>query len=134
MSKIDDLSYSNIIGLVNHCPDTAKELLIQIAKEKEVVDNNLQSLEVQLQELTTRHSQLKKGSLLVLKHLKKETPLAVRGDELIVVVSDSNISIERNVLQLLVILNKKTCTVNKLYKYEGKRKTFKDKTKRNYRE
>jgi len=98
MSAIDDLSFSNIVGLVNHDHNTAKELLIQIAREKEVVDNNLQDLEIKLQQLTTRQLQLKKGALLVLKHLKKETPLAVKEDEFIVVVSDSNISIERNVL------------------------------------
>ena len=95
---IEDLSFSKIVDIIQHDNKVASEMLVQIAKEKEIVDNNCQDLEIKLQQLKTRQLQLKKGALLVLKHLKKETPLAVQKDGFIVVVSEDNVSIERNVL------------------------------------
>tara|TARA_R110000851_G_scaffold136054_1_gene271668 strand:+ start:381 stop:671 length:291 start_codon:yes stop_codon:yes gene_type:complete len=95
---IEDLSFSKIVDIIQHDNKVASEMLVQIAKEKEIVDNNYQDLEIKLQQLKTRQLQLKKGALLVLKHLKKETPLAVQKDGFIVVVSEDNVSIERNVL------------------------------------
>tara|TARA_R110000796_G_scaffold234884_1_gene353791 strand:- start:19 stop:309 length:291 start_codon:yes stop_codon:yes gene_type:complete len=95
---IEDLSFSKIVDIIQHDNKVASEMLVQIAKEKEIVDNNYQDLEIKLQQLKTRQLQLKKGALLVLKHLKKETPLAVQKDGFIVVVSKDDISIERNVL------------------------------------
>ena len=62
------------------------------------VDSEIADAEIKLQQLKTRQLQLKKGALLVLKHLQKEAPLAVKRQDYIVVVSNENVSIERNVL------------------------------------
>ena len=45
-----------------------------------------------------RKGSLISGSQRVLQHLKKEYPLAVQRNNYIVVVTEKNISIERNVL------------------------------------
>jgi len=95
---IEDLSYSNIVSVLQHSNEAAGEMLVKIAQEKEIVDENYKDLEIKLQQLKTRQLQLRKGSLFVLKHLKREAPLAVVRDGFIVVVTEGDVSIERNVL------------------------------------
>lgn len=98
ISEVDDLSYSNIVGIIQGDKEVAGNMLTKIAERKELMDNNIKNTKIKLQQLTTEMLGLKKGALLVLKHIKKETPLAVKRKDFIVVVTDEDISIERNVL------------------------------------
>jgi len=95
---IEDLSWSKIVDLIQHENIKGADMLIEIATEKEQIDKDLLDAEIKLQGIKTRQLQLKKGALLILKHLKREPPLAVKRKDFIVVVSDTNITIERNVL------------------------------------
>ena len=96
--NIDDLSYSTISHVIQGDNKTACILLTKIAEEKEIVDNNYKDVEIKLNQLKTRQLQLKKGALGVLKHLKRETPFCVIKEDFIIVISDENISKERNVI------------------------------------
>ena len=95
---IEDLSWSKIVDLIQHENIKGADMLVEIATEKEQIDNDLLDAEIKLQQIKTRQLQLKKGALLVLKHLKREVPLAVKRKDFIVVVSDADVTIERNVL------------------------------------
>lgn len=96
--NIEDLSYSKIVDIVQHEISIGGDILVEIALEKEDIDKQILDAEIKLQSLKTRELQLRKASLLVLKHLNRKTPLAVKRQDFIVVVSDSNISIEENVI------------------------------------
>lgn len=95
---IEDLSWSKIVDLIQHENIKGADMLVEIANEKEQIDKDFLDAEIKLQGIKTRQLQLKKGALLVLKHLKKEAPLVVQRKDFIVVVTDVNVSIERNVL------------------------------------
>lgn len=95
---LDDLSYSNIVNLIQCDEIKGANILNSIAQEME--DNNkiIEKLENDLLGYKLRKNTLIEGSKNILKHLKKEVPLAVQRQGYIIVVSDNNISIERNVI------------------------------------
>jgi hypothetical protein len=98
MIQIEDLSFSKIVDLIQHDNKKGADMLVQIATEKEKIDKLFLEAEIRVQQIKTRQLELRKGALGVLKHLKRETPLAVKCNDFIVVVSDTDITIERNVL------------------------------------
>jgi len=95
---IDDLSYSGIVAKVQDEDVKGGDMICEIATELEHVNSEISNTEIKLEQLKTRQLQLKKGALLVLKHLQKEVPLAVKRKDYIVNVSNENVSIERNVI------------------------------------
>jgi hypothetical protein len=98
MEYIDDLSYSNLVNLIQGEEIKAADILHIIALEME--DNNkvIEELESQLSRAKGRKGTLISGTQRVMQHIKKEYPLAVKRQDYIVVVTKENISIERNVL------------------------------------
>lgn len=98
MEKIDDLSYSNIVKIIDGNLNKASTLLEKIAYSME--DNNrlIIRLEQELKEARDKKGILLTGVINVLKHIHKETPLMVQRDGHLVVITDNNISIERNVI------------------------------------
>jgi len=95
---IEDLSWSKIVDLIQHENIKGADMLVEIATEKEQIDVDFLDAEIKLQQIKTRQLQLRKGAFLILKHLDKKAPLAVKRKDFIVVVTDDDISIERNVL------------------------------------
>jgi len=95
---IDDLSWSGIVNQIQHENVVGADMLVEIAIEKEAIDKDLLDVEIKLQQIKTRQLQLKRGSLLILRHLEKQPPLVVKRKDFIVIVSDEDIIIERNVL------------------------------------
>lgn len=98
MEYIDDLSFSNLVNLIQGEEIKAADILHRIALEME--DNNkvIEELESQLSRAKGRKDTLISGTQRVMQHIKKEYPLAVKRQDYIVVVTKENISIERNVL------------------------------------
>jgi hypothetical protein len=98
MEYIDDLSFSNLVNLIQGEEIKAADILHTIALEME--DNNkvIEELESQLSRAKGRKDTLISGTQRVMQHIKKEYPLAVKRQDYIVVVTKENISIERNVL------------------------------------
>lgn len=98
MKYIDDLSYSNIVNLIQDEEIKGADVLNIIAHEMEENDKKIEKLENDLACAIGRKETLFEGAKKVLTHLKKEYPLAVQRKDYIVVVTKENISIERNVL------------------------------------
>mgnify|MGYP003435509382 FL=1 len=98
MKYIDDLSFSNLVNLIQGEEIKGADILNSIAHEMEENNEIIKKLETDLARAKSRKGSLIEGSQRVLQHLKKEYPLAVKRDKYIVVVTKENISIERNVL------------------------------------
>lgn len=98
MKYIDDLSFSNIVNLIQDEETKGSDILNIIAHEMEENNKIIEKLESDLACAKGRKDTLISGSQRVLQHLKKEYPLAVQRSGYIVVVTKENISIERNVL------------------------------------
>jgi hypothetical protein len=98
MKYIDDLSYSNIVNLMQGSEIVGADILNSIALEMEANNNKIEKLENDLACAKVRKDTLFEGAKKVLTHLKKEYPLAVQRQGYIVVVTKENISIERNIL------------------------------------
>lgn len=98
MKYIDDLSYSNLVSIIQGEEIKGADVLNSIACEMEENNKVIEKLESDLARAKGRKDTLIEGSKRVLQHLKKESPLAVQRQGYIVVVTKENISIERNVL------------------------------------
>jgi len=98
MKYIDDLSFSNIVNIIQGEEIKGADTLNCIALEMEENNKIIEKLESDLARAKGRKDTLISGSQRVLQHLKKEYPLAVQRNNYIVVVTKENISIERNVL------------------------------------
>ena len=98
MKKIDDLSFSGITDLIQGEEIKGADILVNIALEKEELEAEIEQVQNKLHQLKTRCNIVNNGANHVLKHLEKKAPLVVQRTSFIVVVTDKNISIERNVL------------------------------------
>ena len=98
MKKIDDLSFSGITNLIQGEEIKGADILVNIALEKEELEAEIEQVQNKLHQLKTRRDIVNNGANHVLKHLEKKAPLAVQRTGFIVVVTDKNISIERNVM------------------------------------
>ena len=98
MKKIDDLSFSGITDLIQGEEIKGADILVNIALEKEELEAEIEQVQNKLHQLKTRCNIVNNGANHVLKHLEKKAPLAVQRTGFIVVVTDKNISIERNVM------------------------------------
>lgn len=98
MPYIDDLSYSNLVNIIQGEEIKGADVLNSIAHEMEENNKIIKKLENDLACAKGRKDSLIEGSKRVLQHLKNEAPLAVQRNGYIVVVTTENISIECNVL------------------------------------
>jgi hypothetical protein len=98
MEYIDDLSYSNLVSLIQGEELKAADILHTIALEVEDNDKVIADLESKLNCAKNRKESLIAGSHRVMQHIQREYPLAVKRQDYIVVVTKECISIERNVL------------------------------------
>jgi hypothetical protein len=98
MNYINDLSDKHIIELVNGDETKGADVLTSLAHEKEENNEIIEKLESDLIKAKKRNTDLISASQCVLNNLKKETPIAVIKDKYIIVITNGNISIERNVL------------------------------------
>jgi hypothetical protein len=98
MPYIDDLSYSNLVNIIQGEEIKGADVLNSIAHEMQENDKIIDKLESDLARAKGRRDTLIEGSKRVLQHLKKEAPLVVQRQSYIVVVTNENISIERNVI------------------------------------
>lgn len=98
MSKIEDLSFSNLVSIIQKDEKTAGTCLNDLAFEKEELDESIQNAELKLDIMKSRRKSIIEASHNIAKHLGKSLPLAVKRNNYIIVVSNTCISIERNVI------------------------------------
>ncbi len=98
MEKIKDLSFNNLVNIIQGNEIKAGDTLTLLAEEMEFVKTKITEYEKQLNYFKGRKEALITASSLVVKHINRELPLAVKRQDFIIVVSDKNISIEKNVI------------------------------------
>lgn len=98
MKTIEDLSFSNLVNLIQGEEITAADILDSIALEMEENNKLIEELEKKLECAKNREGSLIAGTHRVMQHLKKEYPLAVQRKGYIVILTKERISIERNVI------------------------------------
>lgn len=98
MEYIDDLSWSNIVAILQGEEINGADLLNTCACELEEVRQQIKGYESALNRVKSRERTLLQAGQYVAKHLKKELPLAVKRQNYIVVLSKENLTIERNVI------------------------------------
>lgn len=99
IKRIDDLSYSNLVSLIQHDEMIGADVIDSIAKELEDNAWIKEKLEQKLANVNGRRTSLINSIDSVVQHLKKEYPLIVSREGYVIVVSEKSIKIERNVLQ-----------------------------------
>lgn len=98
MEYIDDLSYSNLVKLIQGNEIKAADFLNMIALEMEENNKEISELQSKIAAAKNRRWSLMSGAQNVMKHIKREYPLSIKRQDYIVVLSKDNISIERNVI------------------------------------
>lgn len=98
MNKIDDLSYSNLVSIIQGEEIKAGDVLNTCAKELEEIRNEIIETESKLMKLKSRENSLIHASQNVLKHIKREHPLSVQRQGYIVIVTDNDLIIDKNVI------------------------------------
>lgn len=97
-NKIDDLSYSNLVSIIQGEDKIGADLINDFANELIEVRSEIATKKHELQCLESRERSLFDAALKVRKHLKKELPLIVQRQGYVVVFSSEELTIERNVI------------------------------------
>lgn len=99
--EFDDLSYSGIVGIIDSDEKTAKEYLVEnffkIHDQKKEVEKLRKQLSIEESHLRSLENSID----LVFQHMKFQKPMAlIIGEDVkeIIVISESNITLEKNVL------------------------------------
>ena len=95
---IEDLSFSNIVNIIQGETIKGADVLNSIALEMESVDKKIQDLERELSRSKSRKGVLIEGSKKVIQHLQLETPLYVNRQGYTVIVEDESIYITKNII------------------------------------
>jgi hypothetical protein len=98
MEYIDDLSWSNIVKLIQHEETKGADLLNTCANELEEIRKEIAELQSKINRIKSREETLLRASYDIAKHLKRELPLGVQRQGYIVILSKNDLSIERNVI------------------------------------
>jgi len=98
MEYIDDLSYSNIVNFIQCDEIKAGNFLNICANELEEVRKKIEETQSILNRTKSRENTLLRASQDIVKHIKRELPIFVKKQDYIVVVSDDNLLIKRNVI------------------------------------
>lgn len=98
LNKIDDLSYSNIVDLVQGEEIVGADLINNLALELEELKQERAELANQLHCLDVRMGMILNGCQHVANHLKKRLPLIVIRQSYVIEFSDKNIEIKKNVI------------------------------------
>lgn len=98
-TKITAMTFSDLEEIIQGREPKAAEVLEGIAQELEATVTEIHQLEKRLAEHKTERELLIERSRQVVAHIEKKLPLVVQRKGCVVVVSETYISIERNVIQ-----------------------------------
>lgn len=93
-----DLSFSNIVSVIQNNEQLAAQGILRIAKEKQEVEAQIEKLTEELRRCNFVKSQLIAGAHRFRVALGRKLPLSVIGEEGVVVVSENDVTIDRNVI------------------------------------
>lgn len=95
---IEDLSYSNLVKIIQGEEIIAGDILHSLAIELEDVRNQIIETESKIKKLKNHENSLIQASQRILKHIDKAQPLIVQRNGYIITVTENNLLIERNVI------------------------------------
>ena len=96
--KLEDLSYSNLVNIIQGDERKASELLNDFAKEYEDLDSNIRIKIQQLKDLENRKLNLHKASKNIATHVKKDLPMFVQSEKTVIILTEKSIEIVTNVI------------------------------------
>jgi hypothetical protein len=99
--EFDDLSFSGIVGIIDGDEKTAKEYLVENFFKIHDQKKEVEDLRRKLHNEESYLKRLESSVDMVFQHMKFEKPMAlIIGDDVkeIIVISESNITLEKNVL------------------------------------
>lgn len=93
-----DCSYSELVEKIQGDKSIGKDVLIELSEE--IIDYSAKIIEMQdaIKKMQTNQNYLRSGINNTMKHLELKTPLSIKIDKGIIVISDSTVTIETNVL------------------------------------
>ncbi len=98
MEYLNDLSYSKIVNLIQGDEIIAGDMIDDLAIELEAIRKFIEEQEAKLKGMLFREQMIISAGQHVARHLKKELPLSVQRQKYVVVLSNDNLKIERNVI------------------------------------
>jgi len=98
MEYIDDLSWSNIINIIQGEEIKGADLINTCANELENVRETIGELESKIQRFKRREQTILNASKDVAKCLDKRLPLTVKRKDYVIQVTIDNLIIERNII------------------------------------
>ncbi len=96
--NITDYSYSGLVDVIQGDTEIAGDVLFDLACQLQCINNEIDTLEKNLQSLKTTKADILQASKRVLKHIQKEAPLSVVREKSIIIINDSDMKFETNVI------------------------------------
>jgi hypothetical protein len=96
--KLEDLSYSNLVNILQGNKNKAAEFLNDFAKEYEDLDSNIRIKTQQLKDLENRKLNLHKASKNIATHMNRDLPLFVTIEKTVIILTEKTIEIVTNVI------------------------------------
>lgn len=100
--EFDDLSYSGIVGIIDKNEATAKEYLIENFYQIQQSKTEVERLKALLYNEETYLKRLEESVNMVFQHMSFQKPMALilekDNSKEIIVISETNITLEKNVL------------------------------------
>jgi|JI7StandDraft_1071085.scaffolds.fasta_scaffold702855_1 5'-3' exonuclease len=93
-----DCSYSGLVKKIQGDKSIGKEILIELSEE--IIDYEKRIFEMQdnLKKMQSNQKNLRAGIDNAMKHLQIKTPLSIKIDNGIIVISDVSVTLQSNVL------------------------------------
>ena len=95
---IEDLSFSGLVNIIQRDKEKGKKVMIELSERFIDAKKEVGKLELMLQKAKSDQATLSNAVANVLKHLQLQTPLTIKLDKSIIVITDISITIETNVL------------------------------------
>ena len=93
-----DCSYSGLVNLIQHDKGIGKEILIELSLEFIHCQKRIIELQDKLKDMQSNQKNVRVGIDNAMDHLQIKSPLAIKINEAIIVITDVAVTIEKNVL------------------------------------
>jgi hypothetical protein len=96
--KLEDLSCSNLVNILQGDERKASELLNDFAREYEDLESNIRIRTKQLKDLENRKKGLHEASKNVAIHINRDLPILVTIKKTVIILTEKTIEIVTNVI------------------------------------
>jgi hypothetical protein len=93
-----DYSYSGLIDRIQGDAIIGKDVLVELSNRIIDKQDEIFKMEDALKKLQLEQKMLRAGIDNAMKHLKYTSPLAIKYNDVLIVISDISVTLERNVI------------------------------------